>query len=144
MDQPTDDPHAHEPVACKVEDLLHYVPGEGATEAQIAAGMAFVAELGAYFSSFAAPVRSRGDVLCFHCGEVLYGSILSQLLSPGGFRWGLVHGEGNCAKCGWPARGHHYPKREDGSDLIQLRDFPLQYMPEFVVRGDFLDEGDEG
>lgn len=143
MDRQTDDHHAHQPVACRVEDLLQYRPKDDATEAELEEGLAFIAELGKYLSSFAAPVKSGEDVLCFHCGTPLYGSLLTQLTSPGGFRWGLVHGEGNCAKCGWPARAHHYPKREDRSDLIQLRDFPLQYMPEFVVRDDFLDEGDD-
>jgi hypothetical protein len=40
---------------------------------------------------------------CIGCGENLGGSLTDQLLTLGGFEWGLVHGQGHCRNCGWPA-----------------------------------------
>lgn len=70
---------------------------------------------------------------CVGCGEPLTG-FLAALISKGGFTWGLAHGEGHCAGCGWPARGHHFIKDEKGEDLMNLRNFILQFHPDFVER----------
>ena len=47
----------------------------------------------------------------------------------GGFEWGLVHGEGHCRFCRWPARVHHFIKDASGKDLISARNIVLQYHP---------------
>lgn len=90
--------------------------------------------LDAYFSAFAQPIRRDGDdtkeMLCIECDKPLTG-LLSAFLG-GGFTWGLAHGEGHCAACHWPARGHHFIKHADGSDLMTVRNLPLQYHPDFV------------
>ncbi len=49
------------------------------------------------------------------------------------FTWGLVHGEGHCANCGWPATGHHFIKDKAGKELASLRFFPLAVHPDFVT-----------
>lgn len=90
--------------------------------------------LDTYFAPFAAPARTddgKNTALCIECKKPLTG--LSSFFFGGGFKWGLAHGEGNCAGCGWPARGHHYIKDKDGADLLTLRDFPIQYHPDFVA-----------
>ena len=64
---------------------------------------------------------------CVGCGEILTGLF-------GTWRWALVHGEGQCGKCGWPSYGHHFIKGEDGKDLVTLRGLILQCHPDFVER----------
>src|SRR5690606_20771728 len=71
-----------------------------------------VAALDAYFAPFAQPVfdenrESEKPMLCLKCGEPLTG-LLASMFGRGGFEWGIAHGEGHCAGCRWPARGHHY------------------------------------
>lgn len=92
-------------------------------------------ELTEYFRHFVQPPiveedgkKSIGDQTCVGCGEPLTGFI-GALLGKGGFTWGIAHGEGHCRKCGWPARGHHFINAE-----ITLRNFILQYHPDFVER----------
>lgn len=45
------------------------------------------------------------------CGASLTGVLV------GTFRWGLAHGEGRCADCGWPARAYHYLNDAEGKVL---------------------------
>lgn len=68
---------------------------------------------------------------CLKCGEPLTG--LLSALTGGGFTWGLVHGEGNCRNCGWPARAYHYIKDLDGNKLMTIQPFVIQYHPDFVT-----------
>lgn len=44
-----------------------------------------------------------GGLRCANCGKTLDGLL-------GTFSWGMAHGEGACAACGWPCRGCHYIK----------------------------------
>ena len=87
--------------------------------------------LDAYFASFVCPKFTEcengspasGSHLCVKCGERIDGII-------GTFQWGLAHGEGQCCKCGYPMRGHHYIKDQDGEDFINLTLYILQYHPD--------------
>lgn len=117
--------HAHEPRHCTAADLFS-ISGDGAEVA------AFVAEVDKYLSAFAAPVKNEaGACVCFHCGGVIDGFL--QMLGSGvAYQWGLTHGEANCSGCGWPARGIHYPKGEDGEELFSLRNLFLAYHPDGV------------
>lgn len=49
------------------------------------------------------------------------------------FSYGICHGEGQCS-CGYPGRGCHYPKADDGSEILSLRDFVLWYHPSVIER----------
>lgn len=95
----------------------------------------FIAALDKYFEPFAEPVRgeerSEKPLLCIKCDEPLTG-MLASMFGKGGFTWGMVHGEGHCAGCGWPARAHHYITDKDGSELVTLRNVILQYHPDVV------------
>lgn len=55
---------------------------------------------------------------CLNCGK------------SGTFTWGLVHGEGHCAECGWPARLYHFVKGTDGNETRIVR--LLQYHPDGI------------
>lgn len=68
--------------------------------------------LDAYFASF-----TRDDGKCICCGWKLGGFV-------GSFTWGLVHGEGHCARCRYPVRAIH---RVEG--VVTLSMFPLPYHP---------------
>jgi hypothetical protein len=96
--------------------------------------------LAEYFSIFApltclpedAPKDAKPpEQTCIGCGYKLTG-LFAGLLGPGGFTWGLAHGEGHCCYCGWPGRAHHYIKDKEGADMISLHNFVLQYHPEHV------------
>jgi hypothetical protein len=69
---------------------------------------------------------------CIKCDEPLTG-FMAVLVGKGGFTWGLAHGEGHCAHCRWPARGHHFIKDKDGKEIVTLRNFILQVHPDFVT-----------
>lgn len=86
-----------------------------------------------YLSHFAAPKLKgeNGEHLCLKCNEPLLG-FMAALFGKGGFEWGLVHGEGFCRNCHWPARAYHSIKDKDGSTLCSLRNVVLQYHPDFV------------
>jgi len=87
--------------------------------------------LDAYFAPFACRPADEGQP-CLECGKPLVG--LAALLLGGGFEWGLIHGEGHCANCKWPARAHHFIKDEAGDDVMTIRNFVLQYHPDVVSR----------
>lgn len=67
------------------------------------------AAMDSYFSKFVMPEAGRSDetTKCIGCGAILTGGIIGVLLGAT-FTYGLVHGEGFCSKCGWPARANHY------------------------------------
>jgi hypothetical protein len=86
-----------------------------------------------YFSCFAKPKtkEDREEFLCLKCDRPLTG--FRSLLGDCGFRWGLVHGEGFCQNCHWPARAHHYLKKEDGTEIGSITNLVLQYHPDYVI-----------
>lgn len=71
-----------------------------------------------YFAKFAK--LTEGTCLC--CGKSLRCAFGMGLF--GGFEWGMVHGEGHCAYCRYPMRGHHIV---DG--LGTIRNLFLPYHP---------------
>lgn len=86
--------------------------------------------LDSYFELFAQPALDKQgepdeNTPCLNCGAPLGGIF-------GVFRWGLVHGEGVCAECGWPARAIHQPKLPSGEIVCSLPFVVLQYHPDFV------------
>lgn len=85
----------------------------------------FIKALDKYFQSFAAP-----DSDCPGCGADLTHMLF------GTFRWGLVHGHGNCQTCGWPAVAHHFIRDEAGEEVATLRNFVLAAHPDFVKKVD--------
>jgi len=67
------------------------------------------------------------DKKCINCEEDLSGIF-------GTFNWGIVHGEGHCSNCGYPARGRHYIKAknlviDDKEETELILPFILQYHP---------------
>lgn len=96
----------------------------------------FLEDSDAYLSAFVAPVKGDdGQARCFHCGEVI--DSFSQMFGTGvAYEWGLAHGEARCSGCKWPARGMHYPKGRDGTELYSVRNLFLAYHPDFVERRD--------
>ena len=71
-----------------------------------------------YLSQFA----KLTDAKCLCCGNQLSCWLGMGLF--GGFEWGLAHGEGHCAHCRYPMRGHH---RVEG--LGTIRNLFLPYHP---------------
>ena len=70
---------------------------------------------------FVAPTTNGDEpAKCIGCGSALDGFF-------GSFTWGIVHGEGACSNCGYPARAMHYLK--DGGQ--ELFDRPLQYVLQY-------------
>jgi len=72
----------------------------------------------AYFAKFG----KLTDAKCLCCGTQLSCKLGMGMF--GGFEWGLAHGEGHCAHCGYPMRGHHCV---DG--LGKIRNLFLPYHP---------------
>ncbi len=63
---------------------------------------------------------------CVGCGARLGArDLLDAMIGGGSFRWGLVHGEGSCARCSYPARAYH---RDIGP--ISFLPLILQYHPD--------------
>lgn len=96
--------------------------------------------LDAYFKPFAAQPGERGDDgtftvaegrPCFVCDAPMTG-LVGLILGRGGFEWSIVHGEGHCRCCRWPARAYHYIKDANGEDLMTIRNLVLQYHPDEV------------
>ena len=77
-----------------------------------------LAEWDAYFSDFAKLTDAKG--LC--CDTSLRCPLGMGIF--GGFEWGLAHGEGHCATCRYPMRGHH---RVEG--LGKIHNLFLAYHP---------------
>lgn len=80
-----------------------------------------IADINQYLSVFAKPTMDdKGIAFCLCCGEPLNGLL-------GSFEYGIAHGEGSCAVCGWPARANHY----DFGVISAFRGI-LQYHPDEV------------
>ncbi len=87
----------------------------------------------AHFRSVAHIFADPGEEgKCINCGRQQSGFL-------GAFSWGIIHGEGECANCGWPARAYHFVKMPDGETKRIAA--VLQYHPNGLsVKGDALDE----
>jgi len=70
-----------------------------------------------YLKDFLPPEHKN----CIACGTSL-GGIL------GSFQYDLIHGEGHCSNCGYPARANHYIKDTNGKEIMNLN-LILQYHP---------------
>jgi len=105
---------------CTVDDLMS-ISGKDAQPV--------IDAINEYLQAFAKPIRCEGDGLimgrfsCLKCGKRLTGAC-------GTFTWGLVHGEGHCSECGWPARAYHRPTDDEGEIFVGPLDFILQYHPD--------------
>jgi len=94
-----------------------------------------VAAINKYLEVFAEPISSGdnsgsmifGSVRCLRCGSMLDGAF-------GTFKWGMVHGEGFCSECSWPARAYHVPEDDDGKIFDQPLQRILQYHPDGLVK----------
>lgn len=105
-----------------------------------------------YFHQFIAPIRdpkiTNGEEttqeVCPACGEGFTG-LLASLGVGAGIEWGLAHGEGNCSKCRWPYRGHHFiydpeelqsaeaaPGAAKPEPLLTIHNMFLAYHPDNV------------
>lgn len=114
----------HAAVPCKATDLFKI--GE--------APEGFVEKLDAYLSTFAKPIKDDGGkMVCLNCGEPLDGFMHALGVGVAAV-WDIAHGEAHCSGCHWPMRGMHYPKDDDGTELVSIRNFFLAYMPEHVER----------
>lgn len=116
---------------CRAADLMS-PKNENDAEA-----VELMAKLDGYFRIFAAPQKSDdGKQVCLNCNQPFDG-MMEVLGLAVAHRWAITHGEANCSGCGWPSRGMHYPKDDDGEELLSLRNFFLQYHPDEVsVRED--------
>ena len=74
------------------------------------------AALDEHLKKFVVPDKDRK---CIRCGAYDYG-----------FSWGITHGEGNCTRCGWPARAYHYASKEENCTINTI----LQYHPDEVQK----------
>lgn len=96
-----------------------------------------ITALDAYFEPFAQPVfdgedgMSERPMRCLNCGKALTG-FFASMFGGGGWEWGIAHGEGRCASCGWPGRAMHYINHADGTEVVSIRNLVLQYHPDVV------------
>lgn len=128
--------HAHKPQPCRWDDIGTSTIADTASPEERAKAEAFLAEVNEYLAGFVKPVilgegENRYQV-CFHCGWTVSKGFHSLLGMPrhAAFEWGLVHGEGHCSNCHYPARAYHRPKGKDGEELFSLTGMFLQYMPD--------------
>jgi hypothetical protein len=91
-------------------------------DASDAAAIAELAQWDEYLSQFAKLTSAK----CLCCGNQLSCPLGMGLF--GGFEWGLAHGEGHCAHCRYPMRGHH---RVEG--LGTIRNLFLAYHPSLLL-----------
>lgn len=80
----------------------------------------------AYLKMFLAP--GEPHKMCVGCETLLIGKNIIESLGST-FEWGIAHGEGHCAKCGYPARGIHRVKLDDKDGELVINQV-LQYAPE--------------
>ena len=83
------------------------------------------AQMDEYLSNYVVPPENR----CIKCDSKLIGTLTDQLLGTT-FEWGMVHGEGHCRKCGWPARYYHHPKEGPLESFTLM----LQVHPKHVTK----------
>jgi hypothetical protein len=81
-----------------------------------------LAQWDTYFAQFA----KMTDAKCVCCGNTL--SCWLGMGFFGGFEWGMVHGDGHCAYCRYPMRGHHHV-----DNLGSIRNLFLPYHPSVLV-----------
>lgn len=76
-----------------------------------------------YLSQFVGRVIGGDANNCICCETPLTGiSLLGGI--GGSFRWGIAHGEGSCARCGYPARAIHAIE-----GVARIANLVLQYHP---------------
>lgn len=114
--------HAYEARQCTWRDLF-WMKGGQTLPAET------LEDIDAYLEPFAAPIMIDGKNMCPHCGHSFNGSLLHSLVGEAGFTWGLVHGEGHCKCCSWPARLYHSVKDRHGAELMTFRHVVLAYRP---------------
>ena len=98
-----------------LDDLKVYIE----TERNVILDDELSEDLLTYLKRFAKP--SNIDRSCIGCGEFM-----------GGFEWGLVHGNGFCRVCGWPATLNHFIKVRHGNGLTTIHGVLLQTHPDHV------------
>lgn len=99
------------------------------SDGMLAEDLAIIAE---YLGHFASPKNAKGKLACINCDAEIDG--LKHALGVGeAYRWRITHGEAQCTGCGWPARGMHYVKRADGTEIFTLRNMFLPYRPSEVT-----------
>ena len=97
---------------------LAHVTADGLPESpNVDAAMAYLKDNAA---KFADPVDDK----CLNCRRILVGFLL------GSFTWGIIHGEGMCSYCGWPARAYHYYEVNGERQRFEA---VLQYHPEQLI-----------
>lgn len=78
-----------------------------------------------YLSHFAAPKRDEA-------GAIRRGQPCAACDATDSFRWGLAHGSGYCAECGWPGTLYHFVKDRHGKDLVTFRGALLWAHPDDI------------
>lgn len=96
---------------CKAEDFLKVTSGEQMTPEESK-------QLNDYLAVFLPPNK---DLKCVNCDRQQGGMF-------GCFTYGIAHGEGYCAECGYPGRANHYPKEGPVESFV----FILKYHPEEI------------
>ncbi len=108
--------HVHEPTPCTIESVLPDFDSSWMTQEQKS-----IAE--EYFTQFAEPVlephEGSMDVVCFHCGDPLFGT-RANVFGQGGYFQTRNVGHGKCKTCSWPGRSHHVVLGEDGLPLLSI------------------------
>ena len=97
-------------------DLAHVTADGFPESSNVDAAMAYLKDNAA---AFADPVDDK----CLNCGRALMGLL-------GSFTWGIIHGEGVCSHCGWPARAYHYYEVDGEERSFQA---VLQYHPDQLI-----------
>jgi hypothetical protein len=90
---------------CQIEDVMKVTEGQDKE-------LALIAE---HLHKFVPPQN------CISCDAQLEGFF-------GCFEWGLVHGEGHCTECGYPARAYHRIN-DDKGEMLSFT-YVLQYHPD--------------
>lgn len=103
----------------------HCVWSDLFTKADDAPPPELLTTIDAYLSRF---VKYAPKCPCVNCGNNQSDGLITALM--GGFTWGLIHGEGHCEFCGWPARAYHVIPAPDGGEPIAKFNLVLQYHPE--------------
>lgn len=114
---------------CTADSIgLVFSPTEDTPADEIAEAQAKCDKVSAALNSYLEEFAETG-FKCPNCDSKLGGFL-------GTFSWGICHGEGNCS-CGWPCRGLHYPKDENGGDLFERGvQIVLPYHPDYVESRD--------
>jgi hypothetical protein len=121
-----------------MQKIVEHLDWRTLIEAKPETSVEIISSLDEYFRHFVQVLievedgkRTIKSQNCIKCDEILTGFM--ALFGKGGFQWGIAHGEGICAKCHWPSRAHHLVRNKDGEEFLTLRNFVLQYHPDFVT-----------